>query len=140
VTRLPQPNPYTHCIFNDFKWAADEANVYLAGSNKVPRDITTTDESGKCLKLWFFDGSGTGGTLPALELEPKPMLAEFPALCNFDTTGEAVPEAKRAVALISSTFLSMVNMGGNKVQSVLRDGGQVGSFTTTEAKIGTQMS
>lgn len=140
VVRIPQPNATGHATFSTLTWTADEASAFLADHNKLPRDITTLDATDRCVRLWFFDASGTGGLLPALELDPKPMLERFPGLCIFDMSGDAVPEKDRKVALIPSTFLRLFDVGGNKVQFVLDEGGDVGSFTTSQAKLGAQMS
>lgn len=139
ILRLPQPSPVAHCAFHNYKWTDAEAELFLADRTKLPRDLTTIGETGTCVPLWIFDASGTRGLLPALELNPRPMLERFPALCIFDMSGDSVPEKERKIALIPSNDLKMVDVGGNKVQFVLNGGDNVDAFTTTQAQLGAQM-
>lgn len=139
VLRLRQPTPVCHCQYSTFTWTDTDAKTFLEDRTKLPRDLTTIEDTGTCLCLWIFDASGTGGLLPALELDPKPLLDEFPALCIFDMSGDAVPENQRKVALIPSEYLRMVDVVGNKVQFVLREGRDASSFTTTQASLGAQL-
>jgi hypothetical protein len=81
------PSPVTDCVFIQFRWTDDEADRYLT-DGVLPLDLSDFQDSGnRCISLWLFDASSTGGKLPEVEMDPMPDFETRPAFLAFDMDG-----------------------------------------------------